>query len=95
MDQTLKDNECILNDLHTELHAEHKHLTAKGVAIEHSIPRNVATALLEAVPFFNLSEGSECTYEVTRCVLENVGGRFGKSVDISRWHHHLSCRCDD
>ena len=77
MDQTvMKENEAILNMLHTELHAEHKHLTTKGVAIEHSIPRSVAASLLEILPYFNRS--GACTYKVTRCILEKMNGSYSK-----------------
>ena len=75
-------DQAILHDLHTQLHAEHKHLTTKGVAIEHSIPRSTAASLLEAVPYLNASSDenadAECTYEVTRCVFEKVGDKYGK-----------------
>lgn len=80
MDQTLQENETLLNVIHTELHAEHKHLTTKAVAIEHSIPRSIAASLLEAVPYFNQSDDSEYTYEITRCVFDRVGDKHGKSV---------------
>jgi len=69
-------DDAILQDLHEKLHAEHKHITTKALAIEHSIPRSTAASLLEAVPYFDLSD--ECTYEITRCVFEKVGDKYGK-----------------
>jgi hypothetical protein len=73
----MQEHSALLNDLHTELHAEHKHLTTKAVAIEHSIPRSIAASLLEAVLYFNLPLDG-CSYEVTRCVFERVGDTFGE-----------------
>lgn len=83
MDQTLQENETLLNVIHTELHAEHKHLTTKAVAIEHSIPRSIAASLLEAVPYFNQSDDSEYTYEITRCVFDRVGDKHVAKLKTS------------
>ena len=73
----MQEHSALLNDLHTELHAEHKHLTTKAVAIEHSLPRSIAASLLEAALYFNLPLDG-CSYEVTRCVFEKVGDTFGE-----------------
>uniref|UniRef100_A0A7S3PUG6 DNA polymerase delta subunit 3 n=1 Tax=Chaetoceros debilis TaxID=122233 RepID=A0A7S3PUG6_9STRA len=60
-------NETVLRDLHSCLHAEHRHLTAKAVAIEHSLPRSIVSSLLESLPYYDTSK--ECDYEITRCIL--------------------------
>ena len=68
----------ILKECHHKLCVEHKRLTAKGLAIEYSIPRKTATDLLEELPYFDVSQ--DRTYDITRCVLEQKESKIGKCV---------------
>ena len=66
---------AILQDLHTQLHAEQKRITSKSLAIEQSITRTNAESLLEALPYYDTSQ--EFMYDITRCIFEKRGKKFG------------------
>lgn len=68
-------NEAILQDLRSKLF-DKEHLTTKSVAIEHSISRSAAASLLESLPYIDTSK--EQTYEITRCVYDKKGDKFGR-----------------
>lgn len=67
-------NETIVQDLRTKLF-DKEHMTAKSVAIEHSISRSVAASLLESLPYLDTSK--EQSYEITRCVYDKRDDKFG------------------
>lgn len=64
----------IMQDLRAKL-LEKERLTTKSVAIENSISRRVAASFLESLPFLDTS--NEQCYEITRYILENIGGKIG------------------
>ncbi len=85
--------EAILQDLHSKLHAEHRYLTTKAIAIEHSLPRQTAISILGSLPYFDT--GKEYTYEITRCIMDKIDGKYGKyhycfaSLCVSPTNCHL------
>lgn len=86
MTTTTNENENLqLEEVYSKIHDERKCVTTKSLAFEMGITRREAASLLEAIPYYQLTDDNDekeeemIEYDVVRCVLDDsIDGKCGK-----------------